>query len=660
MAVCKVKKLELVAHAHCRGEILNTLRRLGSVHISDVSEFMPEAENEAPAFLEKSIDQMESRLSRKRYCLEFVEKYISKPSFTESLLKGKPVFTMQELEDSIANFNTDHFYDQCKEVEKEIADCESQIEKNEILMEAVAYWRDMEYPFESIHDTATTRIRIGLCEMRAHGPMIEEITEASPLFYDMVVDRSRTSVSTLVAYHKSAEDTVAPILRQHGWRAMSFPDLTGTPAEVLDGLQKENAILQERSLRLRERIEKDLVPSRDTLLLLIDHYTQELETLKIQHNFLFTSRAFLITGWVVASREEEMRKRIEETTSIAEIRCSDPGPDDNIPILLENSSITKPFSLLTEVYGRPQYSEFDPTPWFAPFFILFFGICLGDAGYGLVLVIVSFFALKMLEIHGGAKKLLQILFMGGIANIVIGLMTGGIFGIASDELPSFFKGFILFNPTQQVLLFLYIAFALGVIQVLFGIGVKMANNIRQGNTLAAFLDQGLWILFLASLVPVVYKLLFGGQVSATTNMYATNMAKVCAVGLIFTQGRHVRPILASPLAGLAKLYDAMGYFGDVLSYARLMALGLATAFLGMAFNDMAKMTLDIPYGIGYVVAAIILIFSHTFNLIINCLGAFIHSLRLQYLEYFSKFFTGGGQPFKPFAEEREHTVVQSG
>ena len=660
MAVCKVKKLELVAHSQCRGEILKTLRRLGSVHISDVSEFLPETENAAPAFLENSIEQMESRLSRKQYCLEFLEQYVSKPSFTESLVKGKPVFTSQELKDCIANFNAGHFYDQCKEIEKEIANCEVLIEKNETLMEAVAYWRDMEYPFESIRDTSTTCIRIGLCETRAYGPMIEEIKETSSLFYDKVVDRSRTSVSTLVAYHKNAKDKVAPILRQHGWRAMSFPDLKGTPAEVLDGLKKQNADLRERNLRLQERVAKDLVPSRNTLLLLIDHYAQELETLKVQHSFLFTSRAFLMTGWVVANQEEEMKRRIEETTNIVEIKCSDPGPDDNIPILLENRSITRPFSLLTEVYGRPQYTEFDPTPWFAPFFILFFGICLGDAGYGLVLVVVSFFSLKMFEIHGGARKLLQILFMGGIANIVIGLLTGSIFGIASDKLPSFFQGFILFNPTKQVLLFLYIAFGLGVIQVLFGIGVKMANNIRQGNTLAAFLDQGLWILFLASLVPVVYKLLFGGNVSATTNLYATNMAKVCAIGLIFTQGRHVRPIIASPLAGLAKLYDVMGYFGDVLSYARLMALGLATAFLGMAFNDMAKMTLDIPYGIGYVVAALILVFSHAFNLIINCLGAFIHSLRLQYLEYFSKFFTGGGQPFKPFAEEREHTVVQSG
>ena len=207
-------------------------------------------------------------------------------------------------------------------------------------------------------------------------------------------------------------------------------------------------------------------------------------------------------------------------------------------------------------------------------------------------------------------------------------------------------------------MFLYLSFALGVFQVLFGIGVKMANNIRQGNISAALMDQGLWLLFLSSLVPLIYQGLFGGEVNATLSAYAATLAKVFAVGLILTQGRHVKPMILSPLMGLAKLNDAMGYFGDVLSYARLMALGLATAFLGTAFNDMAKMTLDIPYGIGYVVAALILIFSHTFNLVINCLGAFIHSLRLQYLEFFSKFLTGGGMPFTPFAENREHTIVQ--
>jgi len=660
MAVCKVKKLDLIAHAQCREEILKTLRRLGSVHISDVRELFPETASEAPPFLDKSIAQIEAGLSRIRFCSEFVERFVAKPSFAEALLRTKPVFTEQESEDCLANFDMERFYEHCTEFEKEIADNESRIEKNEALMEGIAHWRGLDCPLELIRDTKTTRVTLGICDARACNPLTEALAEACSLCHTEIVERSRTSVSMLFIYHASAEETVPSILRQHGWRAVKFAGLTGVPAEILEELRRHNNELRERNERLRERIVKELVPSREKLLLLHDHYTQELETLKIQRNFLFTPRTFLINGWVVANHEEELRRRLEEVTRVVEIRCSDPGPDDKIPVLLENRPVAEPFALITELYGRPQYTEFDPTPFLAPFFVLFFAVCLGDAGYGLILAIGSYFALKKFQIPQGPKRLLKILFAGGLANIVVGLLTGGIFGIASDDLPAVFKALMLFSPTEQVLLFLYIAFGLGVIQVLVGIGVKMANNIRHGNISAALMDQGLWILFLVALVPIVFKGIFGGQVGEGTISIATGAAKILAIALVLTQGRHMKFILVRPLMGLLKLYDAMSYFGDVLSYARLMALGLATAYLGMAFNDMAKMSLDIPYGIGYVVAALLLVFSHIFNLIINCLGAFIHSLRLQYLEFFSKFFTGGGEPFNAFAEEREHTVVQSG
>ena len=659
MTVCRVKKLELVAHAQCRGELLKVLRRHGSVHISDVRELLSEPETRAPEFLQKSIDRIESVLSRIRSCSDFVEKFVTKPSFAESLLKSKPVFTADELDECLAGFDIEKIHAKCKGFEEEIAENRSRMGKNEALMEDIAYWSDMDYPFGLIRDTATTRVTLGICEARAYNPMIEELSEATDLFHAEIVERSRTYVSSVVAYHHSAEETAGAILRQHGWRAVKFPDLKGRPAEVLERLRLLNRELLKSNDELRRQIIKELVPLREKLLLLLDHYTQELETLKIQSNFLFTSSTFLVHGWVVASQEEDLRQRLKEATSVFEMKCSDPEPDDDVPILLKNNPLFEPFSLITEMYGRPQYTEFDPTPLLAPFFIFFFAVCLGDAGYGLILAIGSLLALKKLELQGGSKKLAQILFLGGLANILIGLLTGGIFGIASTELPAPLKALVVFSPTEQVLMFLYVAFGLGVIQVLFGIGVKMANNIRHGNISSAIMDQGLWMLFLIALVPLVYKGLFGGDVAQRVISPASATAKVAALGLVLTQGRHVKFVVARPLMGALKLYDAMGYFGDVLSYARLMALGLATAYLGMAFNDMAKMILGVPYGIGYVLAALLLIFSHMFNLIINCLGAFIHSLRLQYLEYFSKFFTGGGRPFKAFAEESEYTMVQS-
>ena len=672
MAISKVKKLELIAHAQHREEILKALRKLGAVHISNIRDVLPESQNETPAFIIPILSNVESKLEKARYCLRFIQQFVARPSFAEALLKPKPIFTEREAEQCLATFDLDKFHSECTAIERELAEIQSQRAKNQALMEDISYWSDLACPLESIRNTQTAYISLGISEARTFNAMVDELSEASPLFHIEIVERSRTSVSMIFICAREVEDVLTPILRQYGWHAVKFPGLMGVPADVAEGLREKCEELLKRSNHLRNKIVDKMAPSRNQLLLLSDHYTQELQTLKVQQNMLFTSRAFLITGWIIAKEEEELLKRLHEVTNVVDLRLTEPEPDDTIPILLENNRLVKPFSLITEMYGHPQYTEFDPTPLFAPFFVLFFAICLGDAGYGLILALGSYFALKKFEIYGGARKLLQILFIGGIANIVIGLLTGGVFAMEPDKLPAIFNTFKVFTPTKQVVLFLYISFAIGVFQVLFGLGVKLVHNIKRGKPIDAALDQGLWILFLISLVPLVFKYIFGGSVSENIIITALYSFPTLGVALVFTQGRkdfaslkikRFRLLVISLLRGgmgLLKLYDTMGYFSDVLSYARLMALGLATAFLGMAFNQMAKMSMDIPYGIGYVIGFLILVFSHIFNLVINCLGAFVHSLRLQYLEFFSKFFTGGGEPFTPFAETREFTVIQSG
>ncbi|GAB4338253.1 MAG: V-type ATP synthase subunit I [Candidatus Abyssubacteria bacterium] len=660
MAVSKVRKLQLIAHAECREEILKTLRSLGAVHISDVREFLPDADTEYPAFLEHSLVQVKEKLARIMYSLLFLERFIQKGSFLESLLKTKPVFTPQELEQCLTGFDADSFYEECNSIEKEMAENDSQIEKKEALAEDVALWLRLQLPLEEIRDTKTTVVSMGICDGRACTPLLEELSEATPLYHAEVVERSQHTVSTLLIYSKSVDDIVTPILRKYGWRPVRFIGLTGTPSEAFDRLREQIRELRQRNEELRHMVSREMAPTREKLLLLHDQYSEELKSLQVQSNFFFTNRTFLVTGWTLAKEEQHMRRRLRQVTQVVELRCSDPAPGDKIPILIENPPAVRPFSLITELYGRPQYTEFDPTPLFFPFFVLFFGVCLGDAGYGIVLMLISWGVLKKFEIRGGARSLLQILGWGGFSSAVVGLLTGGIFGIETTKLPVALQRIMLFNPTRQVVLFLYIAFLLGLIQVLFGIGVKMVRDFRDGNIAAALIDQALWILLLISITPVLYKYLFGGRVADSTATLAAKASLVVAIPLVIGRGRGARIIFLRPLWGLLlSLRDALGFFGDVLSYARLMALGLATAFLAMTINIIAELLIGIPYGLGYVCAILILVLGHSFNLAINCLGAFVHTLRLQYLEFFSKFFIGGGEPFKPYTEERRFTIVRA-
>jgi len=658
MAVSKVRKLQILAHGEYRDEILAELRKLAAVHISDVKELLPESENPLPSFLEASIAQAEAKLATIRHCLDFGNSFLPKPPLSEALLKGRPVFSQREVEEIVGGFDLDQYSDGCVSAEKTLHENESQIAKKEVLLEDISHWLRLDVPLEEIHDTRNTHISLGICDSRTYTAMIDELEAASPFYQSEVIEHSRTSVSLVLAYAKELEDTFTPILRKYGWRPVHFLGLTGTPAEIVERLREQRDELHERNQRVRERIVENFLPVRDKLLLLSDHYLQEVKTLKVQQNFFFTSSAFAMKGWVLASEEANLKRRLNALTKDIDVRTSEPGSGDLVPVLLRNPPAIRPFSMITEMYGHPQYTEFDPTPFLAPFFAFFFGICIGDAGYGVLLMAVSLFILRKLHIRGAARFLVQILAWGGLASFIVGILTGGIFAIPLVKFPYLLKKLVVLDTTTQVLLFLYVTFLIGLGQILFGLGLKMIMAFRDRDYIGGISDQGLWMVMLVCLAPLVYKYLFGGMVSEQVIALARTGALVLVIPLVLGRGRK-SPFLVIPLMGLLNaLRDLLGFFGDTLSYARLMALALSGAFLAMTVNDIASLVLAIPYGIGVVMAIFILLFGHAFNVIIQTLGAFVHSLRLQYLEFFSKFFTGGGVPFEPFAEIRESTIVR--
>jgi V/A-type H+-transporting ATPase subunit I len=205
---------------------------------------------------------------------------------------------------------------------------------------------------------------------------------------------------------------------------------------------------------------------------------------------------------------------------------------------------------------------------------------------------------------------------------------------------------------------LVVSFVLGIIHILFGMGLRMVADLRAGLVQDAILDQLVWIVFLTALAPLGYTGILGGELPAGVMTAATYGALAMAVVIFFTGGRRKRSLVMKGLAGLLKYYSVIGYFGDVLSYARLLALGLATSAIALAVNDVARMVTGLPWYTGYVAMITVLIGGHLFNLAVNTLGAFVHSGRLQYLEFFSKFFAGGGKEFRPYRSERRYSVLK--
>ena len=289
------------------------------------------------------------------------------------------------------------------------------------------------------------------------------------------------------------------------------------------------------------------------------------------------------------------------------------------------------YDVVTRLYSVPRREELDPTPYMAPFFFIFFGLCMADVGYGVILSLLALFISRKLKLAGMGKQLVDLLFLGGIASVVFGVILGGYWGDLFGLAP------LWFNPLEDPITMLIFCFILGLFHIYFGMGIQAYRNIKAGKPLDALLDQVIWIVFLTSLILIAIP-----QFSAVAKWIVIAGAAL----LILTQGRRQKGLLKKFFSGLGSLYGITGYLSDVLSYSRLLALSLSTAVIATVINVMGKLMAGSL--IGYLFMALILAGGHLFNMLIGVLGAYVHTSRLQYIEFFGKFFEGGGRVFRPF------------
>ncbi|HHW49560.1 MAG TPA: V-type ATP synthase subunit I, partial [Clostridiaceae bacterium] len=333
--------------------------------------------------------------------------------------------------------------------------------------------------------------------------------------------------------------------------------------------------------------------------------------------------------------------------AIVEIR--EPAKNEQYPILLKNNKFVKPFELVTELFSLPNSSEIDPNAFMAPFFFFFFGLMVGDAGYGLLMVIGTSIILRKFKFEGTIGKLIKLLFYCGISTFIWGALLGGWFGdvVSAVTGGAYAIKPIWFNPLEDPMKLLIWSFVFGVIHLFTGMGLNAYKQIREGKIIDAIFDTGFWYIFLIGLM-----LLLVGGTFASIGKY---MAGIGAVLLVITQGRSEKNIFKKFTKGLLSLYNSVGFFSDVLSYSRLLALGLSTGVVASVINTIGTLFGFGPFGI--IVFIVAFVIGSLFNMLINVLGAYVHSSRLQYVEFFGKFYEGGGKAFEPFKIKTKYTKL---
>ena len=515
-------------------------------------------------------------------------------------------------------------------------------------------WEGLDLPFR-FAGTRTTAAFIGILP---GAYTLESLAEAiagldgTLLFDGQVLSASPVQSCVFLITPRRQAGTMEGVLRALGFARPA--GLTGHPAEEKRALeQKREALAQAR----READEElaALAQNRREMELTADYLTTRAEKYRAIGRLGHSRHALLLEGYIPEADVPLLEQGLAGLDAAWEIADADP---ETAPVKLHNGAFARPAESLVAMYAMPLASDVDPTPVVSFFYYLFFGMMLSDAGYGLLLVIGAQLLLRKCRPEPGMARNLELFRNCGVSTIIWGLAFGSFFGDAPEAIASTFFHVDfhmprLIDPVPDAVLLLVLGVALGLAQILAGLGVRFYMQWRMGDRWGAVLDTGLWMTALLGLA-----LLAGGMALPAAGWLFTAgtwVAIVSFAGLALTGGRKKKGPMKI-IGGLVGLYDITGYFSDLMSYSRLMALGLTTGVMGMVFNLLGTMFGDGP--LGAVIYILIFAVGHTLNFGINALGAYVHTLRLQYVELFSKFYEGGGRMFEPFAMRGQYVRIK--
>ena len=514
-----------------------------------------------------------------------------------------------------------------------IASLESEAAALRTQAESLQPWLQLDIPLEQLSFTETTHCHVGFLPEKEL-PAFQEGMAKLLADWKTYGDGQDGRALVVLVYNRD-EEAVKHLLKEHDFSEAVLPKRSGTAAQVQQELLQEAKEREDKIARLQQET-KDILPRKQQVELYYDQLSTTHE--RLQNGGVETVSAFKVQGWVRKDRTRRVEKVIQSVTDAYQLTFADPAEGEIPPTVLENGKLVEPYESVVELYSLPKAGSIDPDLIMAPFHFIFFGMMLSDAGYGLVLTVMLYFALKKFKPTGFARQLALVIFFGSISTVLWGAMFGGWFGLEWKPL--------LFVPMKEPLKMLALCFGLGAIHLVAGMLVKVYMLLRDGDVMGAVCDQISWLImflgfFLMALVP--------GPIGKY-------LAWLGAGIIILFGGREKKGIVSRLLGGLLTLYNISGYLSDLLSYSRIFALGLATGVIAMVINTVAQMLWSAG-PVGIVAAILVLLAGHYFNIIINVLGAFVHSSRLQYIEFFGKFYEAGGRAFLPLALRTKFTDI---
>ncbi len=636
MAIVKMKRVRLIALARDKTRLLTEITDAGCVQPEECSDRLSDPVWQA-IVTKDAADDIELRDQRASVALalDSLDKFARQKT---PLLSARPFISNSALFDDeflSAQLETADKLGELARIINEMFTEESRLKnKYELLLP----WKEIYVPLQT-ESTANCFFCFGVLPSNASlDELRSELARATDS--ELIISSSDAEQHyILLICHSDDLDAAMALLKPIGFTQQSFKDMHGTASENITSTLADIVECEKVRAQTVENVAA-MSHTRDGLRRAYDMLTIKLDREHARANLLKTGQAFFMEGWVRESDSDNLARLFAKYDCAFEL--TDPDPSDDVPVELRNSKLVGTMNLVTEMYSLPKYNNIDPNPLIFPFFPIFFGIMYCDLAYGLIVFIFSAIVLRKVRPRGTVRQLFELGRVVGLVSAASGLLFGGFFGDAITVIAETFFGAApgtvvmpaLINPVKEPMLTLVAALIIGAIQLFTGMCIKIYLLCRDGKPLDALFDVGSWWVLFA-----------GIGVWVTGGTFWITVAG--ALMLILTQGRHSPSIGGKFIGGLASLYNITNYFSDILSYARLMALMMASSVIASVVNQLGA-------GAGPVFFILVFVIGHFFNMAVNIIGTYVHGARLQYLEYFSKFYESGGRPFKPLRLEPKY------